>query len=277
MNAINNNLLVSVIIPIYNGEKYIRRSVRSVQGQEGDIALEIILVDDGSRDGSWQIMKDLQREDERINIFQQNNKGQASARNLGAANARGKYIAFLDVDDIWIPDKLEKQLVLFNKDQKLVLVYNDVEIISDESNKRINDTFSIIKPHNGDVYTKLITNGCFISTIAVLIPKYFFDKVGGFKESNEYKYIEDYELWMRISKEGNITYVPQILSRYMRRKGSSSQAKIKTIINVLRMCWNLPLNTSRGFNRLKKMRALVRHSLVLIMYVLHLDKFIIKF
>lgn len=277
INATSNSPLVSVIIPIYNGEKYIRRSVRSVQGQKGNIALEIILVDDGSKDSSWQIMNDLQIEDGRIKIFQQKNKGQASARNIGIKYAQGEYVAFLDVDDVWLPNKLCEQILLFRKNPNLALVYNNIGIISDETGKKNIDSFSIIRPHHGSVYIALITEGCFISTIAALIPKFILNEVGGFNESYSCKFIEDYELWIRIAKNRYIDYVPKILSLYMRHKGSSSQAKVKTAINVLRMCWNLPIDASVGFSRLKKMRALIRHFIVLIMYLLRADKLLIRF
>ena len=104
--------LVSVVIPAYNCETFVEASVRSAMAQSvRDI--EILVVDDGSTDGTAAVVEALCREDERVNLIRPGeNRGVAEARNLGVRSARADWVAFLDSDDLWLPEKLEKQLSL---------------------------------------------------------------------------------------------------------------------------------------------------------------------
>lgn len=104
-----DGVLVSVIMPVYNAEATMRRSIESVLAQTFD-ALELIPIDDGSRDGSAAIIQEYARTDPRVRPLSQANAGVAAARNAGIATARGSHVAFLDSDDWWAPRKLELQL-----------------------------------------------------------------------------------------------------------------------------------------------------------------------
>ena len=99
--------LVSVVIPVYNCEQYIAECIDSVLGQTYE-NFEIIIIDDGSSDDSVKIVSEY--DNDRIKLFRQNNSGSAVARNCGVEQASGIWIAFLDADDTWLPDKLQKQL-----------------------------------------------------------------------------------------------------------------------------------------------------------------------
>ena len=102
--------LVSIVIPVHNAEQYIRETVRSVQAQTQQ-DFELLLVEDGSRDASAQILDKLAAEDPRIRVFTNGEPhGACHARNLGIREAKGRYLAFLDADDLWRPEKLEKSL-----------------------------------------------------------------------------------------------------------------------------------------------------------------------
>lgn len=98
--------LISVVVPVYNAETFLESTVRSIQEQTDDF-FEILLVDDGSRDGSLEICRRLEREDERIRVIAQENQGPSAARNAGVLQARGEYICFVDSDDLIYPDMLE--------------------------------------------------------------------------------------------------------------------------------------------------------------------------
>ena len=102
----SENFLISVIVPVYNIEKYIERCVRSICVQTYK-NLEILLVDDGSTDGSGEICERLAKEDERIRVFHKENGGSSSARNLGIREAKGEYLGFIDSDDYIEPDMYE--------------------------------------------------------------------------------------------------------------------------------------------------------------------------
>ena len=102
-----NEALVSVVIPAYNSEQYINECIDSVLNQTYQ-NYEIIVIDDGSTDNTVNLVK--QYNNEKIKLYHQMNSGSGAARNLGVKQAHGKWIAFIDADDIWLPDKLHKHL-----------------------------------------------------------------------------------------------------------------------------------------------------------------------
>jgi len=121
---------ISVVIPVYNGEKYVAEAITSVQQQTG-VNLEIICVNDGSTDNTGQLLKQLASGDNRIKVIRQQNKGLAGARNTGIANATGEFIIFLDCDDKWLGDQL-RTLVAEAKSAQLDILLFDAESFRDE-------------------------------------------------------------------------------------------------------------------------------------------------
>src|ERR1700749_83796 len=101
--------LVSVIMPAYNSGRYLAESVRSVQAQTFG-GWELVVVDDGSTDDTGEVARRLAEADARVRYVRRPNGGQAAARNTGLAEARGRLVAFLDADDLWLPEKLEAQM-----------------------------------------------------------------------------------------------------------------------------------------------------------------------
>ncbi|MCA1792046.1 MAG: glycosyltransferase [Thioalkalivibrio sp.] len=119
-----NEMLVSVIIPVYNGKLFVADAVRSVLTQTyGHI--EAIVVDDGSTDGSGDVVEELRRDDARVRVVHQENRGLSAARNTGIAHARGVYINFLDADDWLFPHKVQMQLEALVRAPKAGLAYSD--------------------------------------------------------------------------------------------------------------------------------------------------------
>lgn len=125
--------LVTVIIPVYQVEKYIASTVRSVLAQTYT-NYELLIVDDGSTDRSYEICQ--QFADSRIEIIRQRNQGVAAARNTGISKAQGDYIAFLDGDDLWVPDKLEKHVAHLNSSPKVGVSFSRSAFI-DEADKPV--------------------------------------------------------------------------------------------------------------------------------------------
>ena len=112
------NELVSIVMPVYQAEEYLEETIRSVQGQTYD-NWELIAVDDDSADGSFRLLASMAQKDGRIRpIRQEGNGGAARARNTGTRLARGRYLAFLDADDLWRPRKLEQELAFLTEKQK---------------------------------------------------------------------------------------------------------------------------------------------------------------
>ena len=124
-----SNPLVSVIITNYNYGKYVGDAIKSALFQTYK-PIEIIIVDDGSTDNSKVVIKPF-LQNENVHFIKQNNQGQAKAKNKGSRLAKGNYVAFLDGDDVWVEDKLEKQMNLFSR-SKIGVVYSDIMLINEE-------------------------------------------------------------------------------------------------------------------------------------------------
>ena len=210
-----NNLLVSVIIPTYNRYDFLLKSVESVYNQSYD-NMEIIIIDDGSTDKTY-LIKD--KFPELIYIFQ-NNSGVASARNKGINISTGKYIAFLDSDDLWLKDKILKEVEFLNKNENLDLVHTDEKWIR---NGMFINQKKIHKKEGGDLFYRSLQL-CLISPSSVMIRKELFNKVGLFDES--LPVAEDYDLWLRITSLVNIGYINEKL--VIKQGGHSDQLSTST-------------------------------------------------
>lgn len=196
---------VSVILPAYNGEKFIAAAVDSVLGQTYT-DYEIIVVDDGSKDRTAEI---LSRYGKKIKVVSQQNGGIAKARNIAIENSKGEYLAFLDQDDIWLPDKLGLQVALMEKDRDIGLAYTDVYIISDKGTELL--SFELRKPHRGMAAEALFLNN-FIATSSVMTKRECFEKVGLFDQS--LSPCLDYDRWLNIAALYKIDYVDRPLARF---------------------------------------------------------------
>ena len=129
-----DNLLVSVVIPVYNCDKYLPEAILSVLNQTYR-SIEIIVIDDGSTDGSGAVAKRF--DDLRVKYFYQPNSGIGAARNMGIKISKGKFLAFLDADDLWMPDKLSIQMEPFLRDISLDMVFGHVIQFHDPDNNEI--------------------------------------------------------------------------------------------------------------------------------------------
>lgn len=204
---------VSVIIPTYNRANLLPRAIKSVLNQTYK-DFELIIVDDGSTDNTKKVVEEFQKKDPRIKyIWQKNSGGEARPRNMGIRHSKGEYIAFLDSDDEWLPEKLEKQVKLLNGDKKTGLVYTNAKILrnSKYSEKTI---FELINPKRGIIYKDLFLNRDrhFIPTLTVIVRKNIFEKVGYFDE--KLKFAPDYDLWLRIAKHTYVDYIDEVLAIY---------------------------------------------------------------
>ena len=189
---------VSVVLPAYNGEKFIGKAVESALSQTYN-DFELIVVNDGSKDGTAQVLSGFGA---KIKVISQANSGIAKARNVGIEASRGQYIAFLDQDDFWLPEKLEKQMVLFEKDKEVGMTYTDTYVITDD-NAKIR-SFKLQKPHRGMVIEELFMNN-FISTSSVIVKKECFEKAGLFDDS--LSPVLDYDRWLNIAVSYKVDYI----------------------------------------------------------------------
>lgn len=196
---------ISVIIPTYNRAGKIEKSIKSVLDQTyKDFTL--IIVDDCSKDNTEEVINEIG--DERI-VYHRllENKGAGGARNEGARLAETEYIAFQDSDDIWLPDKLEKQVEYMENNPDAGLVYGKMKVISPEKTYEFpND--SVLGDLEGDIFHYLLRRNS-IGTPVMFMKKKFFDEVGGFDTS--LRCLEDWEFAIRFSKKFKIGYIDEVL------------------------------------------------------------------
>lgn len=227
MSQIDSHLpLVSVIVPAYNAEKFIGETLNSALSQTYS-NIEILVVDDGSQDRTSEVVKAFVQKDERVILLQQANAGVAAARNLAIQKSRGEYIAPLDADDIWYPQKLEKQMQCFlEADESVGLVYAWSVSIDEEGkifwrSKTVNlDQINYVE---GYVFTALVYSN-FISNASVpLIRRACFEQVGGYNcqlKAENAQGCEDWDLSLRIAEFYQFRVVPEFLIGYRQVIGS---------------------------------------------------------
>jgi glycosyltransferase involved in cell wall biosynthesis len=215
--------LVSVIIPAYNAEHFITRTLESVLNQTYQ-NIEVLVVDDGSSDRTPEIVHHFAEIDARIILFQQSNAGVAAARNLAIQHAKGEFIAPLDADDIWYPGNLEKQIkCILSSDLDVGVVYS-WSLDVDENDSPI-DGYHTARVE-GDVFSTLLCHNFIGNASATLIRKICLDQVGGynsyFKELNS-QGCEDWDLYLRLAEKYHFRVVPEFLVGY--RKISDSMSR----------------------------------------------------
>ncbi|EKE05178.1 MAG: cell wall biosynthesis glycosyltransferase-like protein [uncultured bacterium] len=198
---------VSIIIPTYNSELFIEESLESVFKQTYK-NYEIIVIDDGSSDSTRSILTKYKN---RIVFLKKNNGGPASARNLGIIHSKGKYICFLDSDDLWSPSKLQDQVEYMNHND-CELSYTDSKVFITKDKKVIN--LGILKCDlKGTIFKDLFWNNFLINS-TVMIKRICIDSVGLQNESKKIIGAEDYEYWLRVSLVFKIGHIPKTLTSY---------------------------------------------------------------
>ena len=210
------NLLVSVIIPSYDRWPMLGEAVDSVLAQTAR-EYELIVVDDGSTDETPRRLRDYGA---RLTMLSQSRRGVAAARNLGARQASGQYLAFLDSDDLWHPLKLERQLAFMESNLEVEICQTDEIWV--RNGVRVNPRHKHRKP-SGDIFRASLAL-CLVSPSAVMMRRDLFERVGGFDES--LPVCEDYDLWLRIAKDTEVPLIPETL--VTKRGGHADQLSRST-------------------------------------------------
>ena len=219
---------VTVVTPSWNSEKYIRKTIESVQAQTYQ-NWEMIIVDDCSTDRTVEIVKSIAEVDPRIKLLQQNkNSGAGAARTRSMQNATGRYIAYLDADDIWKPKKLEKQ-VQFMKERGCGFSCTSYEVIND-AGKPLNKYVHMLPKVD---YVGFLTNNL-LQTVGIMVDTDLVDK--RYLVMPDIRRRQDAATWLQILKAGYDCYgLDVILAEYRRASGSLSSNKIKAIKGI----WSL--------------------------------------
>lgn len=207
---------VSVIIPVYNGSRWIGQALRSLFDQTYK-SFEVIVIDDGSTD---DLPRAIREWSDRIVLERQPNGGPGSARNRGLRRARGRLIAFLDADDEWLPEKLALQVAYFDKYPQTGLLHTAT--VGDHLPASVERASEFPPPT--EAFSGLFHTDFFIQTLTVMAPRAVLLEAGGFDERREI-HVEDWDLWLRVAARHPVGYLPRRLA--LHRKGGRMSAAVE--------------------------------------------------
>ncbi|MBI29395.1 MAG: glycosyl transferase family 2 [Pelagibacteraceae bacterium] len=234
--------LVSIIMNCHNGQEFLEEAIKSVLSQKYQ-NWELIFWDNFSTDNSKKILQEFS--DERIKYFKSNKfTNLYEARNLAIEKSKGEYIGFLDTDDLWATDKLQKQIDFFKKNKEFKIVYSNYYILEDRKNKKY------IKHKNplpsGSITQKLL-NHYSLGVLTVLLKKTIFDK---FKFNNTYNIIGDFDFFIILSQIFEIASIQEPIASYRVHSSNYSSKKIKTYIDELKYWFKINEKQlkEKGFN-----------------------------
>lgn len=202
--------IVAIVVPVYNSKKYLLDTVECIKSQS-EKNLEIILVDDGSTDGSGKLCDEIQKSDSRIKVMHTKNFGVSHARNAGIGEARAKYILPLDSDDLIDEDYVRQAIEVLNNNPEIGIVYCKADKFGEYNGEWDLPPYSI---------SNMLTHNCIFVTS--MFRKEDWVRIGGFDETMRYG-IEDYDFWLSIIELGRSVYqIPKILFHYRIQKESRS-------------------------------------------------------
>ena len=223
---------VSIIIPTYNCARYIGRALDSVCAQTYK-DYEILVVDDGSTDDTKDVVMQYGR---KVTYLYQQNRGVSAARNHAILKANGELLAYLDADDMWYPEKLERQVAFLDVHQECGMVHSEMSVINEQDeilHLRFYEETKRSVPQ-GYCVQQLLTR-CHIQTLTVVERRDTFDHVGGFDE--RLPIAQDYLHWIMIAAEGQaLGYLAEPLGKYRWRTGSLIGNHPRLLEDYLRIC-----------------------------------------
>jgi len=228
------NALVSVVIPTYNHAHFLGKALQSVLDQTYK-NWEVIIIDNHSQDNTDEIVKTFK--DPRITLLKIHNNGViAASRNMGILAAKGKWIAFLDSDDNWYPNKLQV-VINESKETPSTDVYSTDEMLVDETTG--NRQLLQYGPYHSNFYKELLVKGNCLSPSASVVRRGFLDNNNIlFCENSEFATAEDYEFWMQLAKAGaKVKFIHSVQGEFLIHKSNNSgQVEMHTqnIMNVIR-------------------------------------------
>lgn len=199
--------VISIIIPTYNRDWCIQRALESVLDQRFD-DFDVWIIDDGSSDKTLEIIERLISPGTRVpvNYIFTPNQGVAAARNLGIQRSTGQWLALLDSDDLWVPEKLERQFQYMGSHPEISLIHTGERWI--RNGKRVNPPKAYQK-FGGDVFEKCLPV-CMIGPSTSVIRREIFDKTGGFDEA--FPVCEDYDFWLRVTMSETVGFIDEELT-----------------------------------------------------------------
>ncbi len=209
--------LISVVLPVYNGSRYLTEAIESILCQTFE-DYELIIIDDGSTDDSLELIKSVS--DRRIRVHHQDNKGLAGTLNVGISLSNGDYIARMDQDDLALPTRLEKQVIFMEDHPKCALLGTRAEIwVGDRRTDRVHDH----PTDNLSLRFELMFDNYFVHS-SVMLRKSAIEDVGGYTTDPHRQPPEDYELWSRLARKYDVANLAERLTIY--REVGASMSRI---------------------------------------------------
>lgn len=222
---------VSIVIPAYNAESFLEKTLLTVAAQTFS-DFELIVIDDGSRDSTQAVAERFLKAHKIAGrSIRQANKMIAGARNTGVTHARGEFVAFLDHDDLWLPSKLETVMAEFDRHPEADLVCHDEDIVQNGAVLRTARN----GPWVNDMYDRLLFTGNALSPSAVTVRRAKILAVGGFREGPDFNTVEDYDLWMRLSRVCVFRFLPVVLGQYQLVETGASNKVVYHHTNLERL------------------------------------------
>lgn len=234
------NPLVTVLMTVYNDEKFIEQSIKSILGQTFS-DYEFIIVNDGSRDGTKEIIEKFRKNDSRIKVIHQENSGTTIASNKGLGEATGKYVARLDSDDISFPYRLEKEVQYLENNPNVALIGGGCEIIDE-----IGNVVGVRNVNPRDL-KKTLQSRCFYQQSDVMYKRELVVTLGGYR--SKFRNAQDYDLWLRISEQYDIAKLPTLLGQWRLNSKGYTLSRKKEQINEMKLAQKFSLQRKiRGYD-----------------------------
>ena len=209
---------ISAVIPTYNCRKYVKFAIDSAFAQK-DTDIEIIVIDDGSTDDTGDLLQDCYGD--RIRYIWQENSGESSARNRGVEAAQGEFVAFLDADDMWLPQKSRVQLDTFRLHPEHCLVVCQAHVIG-KDNELLREAMIEQTSAESSIRLPGLLQKNVIAPSCTLMRRDILQRIGGFDPA--IKFGEDWDLWLRLGQQGDFAFIAEPLALY--RQHSASQSRI---------------------------------------------------
>ena len=243
---------ISIVLPLYNGATFIRETLKAVGSQTFQDA-EIIVVDDGSSDNSSQIAEEFCRNSSseilrNLKIFKQENQGVAAARNIGIQKSNGKWIALLDQDDLWHPEKLEIQYEATHKFPEAKWHYSAFVRFYNDGREKIKNNGSV---DSLETLERMLSGKLFVPPSTVLVLKKVFEEVGGF--DSEFIPSDEWDFFLKLAEKFKNSYSEKVLVRFPSHLTSTGKRQKRKIFEAQKIVIE---------NHAKKVSGIIKISVI---------------
>ncbi len=220
---------VSVILPVYRGARFVARSIESVLGQTFR-DLELLIVNDGSPDNSAEVIRPYLA-DARVRYVEQANAGVAAARDRALREARGQFVGLIDQDDVWLPDKLARQVPVLSARPDVALVHCDALPI-DEDDRLLVPAAAVPGRAGASAFVEMFM-GNPVTACTALFRREVAMLAGGFDSAAAIRFADEYDLWLRIARTHEVAYLDVPLAHYRLHDANNSTDKAAMVLATL--------------------------------------------